>query len=106
VGAPDTGNARLRNADSVRSSPDVQASEARRLADDPAMVRAFEIIRDGMIKGITDMKHDGSEGADNFERECCRTLRTLSSLKRAISLSGQLNQLRLGDFHPDHNDKE
>ena len=95
---PDTKNAHVRKG--RRSSPDVEASEAQRLLDDPAFIRGFEAVREGMVNEIINLKHDGSNEMDEYERECCRTLRTLSSLKRAISLGVQGHQLRLAEFRP------
>ena len=97
---PDTSNAHVRKRGSRRQSPDVKADEAQRLLDDPAFVRGFEAVREGMVNEIINLKHDGQPETDDYERELCRTLRTLNSLKRAISLGVQGHKLRLAEFRP------
>ncbi len=94
----DVGNAHVRKRTTTRQSPDVQAEDARRLLDDPAFQRAFDAVKEGMVNEIINFKHDGSESSDNYERECCRTLRTLNGLRRALVLGVQGQQLRLADF--------
>ncbi len=96
---PDTKNAHIRKG-GRRQAPEVLADEAQRLLDDPAFVRGFDTVRESMVRAITEFKHDGSPEADAYERECCRTLRTLTSLKRAIALGVQGQKLRLADFRP------
>lgn len=96
---PDTGNAHIRKG-TRRQDPDVLASEAQRLLDDPAFQRAFDAVREGLIHELEAIKHDGSEETDDYEREVCRTLRTLGSVKRAIALGVQGHKLRLADFRP------
>lgn len=98
---PDTGNAHLRRKEtSKRQSPDVKAEEAKRLLDDPAFVRAHDAVREGVINELEAIKHDGQQITDDYERELCRTLRTLNSVKRAIALGVQGHALRLADFRP------
>ncbi len=96
----DTSNAHVRKPGTARQSPDVQASEAQRLLEDPAFRRAFSAVHEGMVNAILNFKHDGSKEADNFERECCRSLRTLQSLKRALAMGAQGQKLRLAEYKP------
>lgn len=90
----DTKNAHVRKETSKRQSKEVLANEAKRLLTDPAYVRGFELVRDGLIRSLEEFKHDGSAEADNWEREVCRTLRTLISTKRAMSAGVQGQTLR------------
>lgn len=103
----DTKNAHLRGRQkSRRQAPDVQADEAQRLLNDPAFIRGFEAVREGIINEIDNLKHDGQEATDNYERELCRTLRTLKSVKRAIAIGVQGQKLRLAEFQPQANNGE
>ncbi len=92
-------NAHVRKS-GKRQSPEVQADDAQRLLNDPAFERGFSAVREGMINEIINLKHDGSDELRAFEAECCRVLRTLESLKRAIAIGPQVNMLRLADFQP------
>ena len=95
----DRKNAHIRGkTTSKRQSPDVQADEAQRLLNDPAFERGFEAVREGVINELVNLKHDGQEATDNYERELCRTLRTLQSVKRAIAIGVQGQTLRLAEF--------
>lgn len=96
---PDTSNAQIRKG-GRRQAPDVQAEEAQRLLDDPAFIRGFDAVREGVINELEAIKHDGQPQTDDYERELCRTLRTLNSVKRAIALGVQGQQLRLAEFRP------
>ncbi len=91
-------NAHVRKSGSKRQSPDVKADDAQRLLNDPAFERGFNAVREGMIAEIINLKHDGSDETKAFEAECCRVLRTLESLKRAIAVGPQMQMLRLADF--------
>lgn len=93
-------NAHVRTASAKRQSPEVQTDEARRLLDDPAFQRGFNNVREGCVSLLENLQHDGSEATDAYEREICRTLRTMSRLKRTISLGIQGQELRLADFKP------
>lgn len=95
---PDTSNAHIRKGSSKRESPELQAGEAQRLLDDPAFIRGFDAVREGCIHELEGIKHDGTEMLDDYEREICRTLRTLKSVKRAIALGIQGQKLRLAEF--------
>ncbi len=94
---PDTSNAHIRKG-GQRTSPDAKAGEAQRLLDDPAFIRGFDAVREGCIHELEAIKHDGTETIDDYEREICRTLRTLKSVKRAIALGVQGQKLRLAEF--------
>jgi len=93
-----TSNAHVRGPATTRRSPDIQADEARRLLDDPAFIRGFDAVREGLIHEIEHIKHDGQPETENYELELCRTLRTLKSVKRAIALGVQGQKLRLADY--------
>ena len=94
----DPHNAHIRPESSKRESTEVQASEAQRLLNDPAYVRGFNNVREGIIYQLEHMKHDGSADMDDYERELCRVLRTLTSTKRAMSLGIQNQPLREHNF--------
>ena len=102
---PDTKNAHVRGGSQRREDPEVAASDADRLLNDPAFVRGFEAFREELIRCIIDMKHDGSPEADAYERHKCLQLRDLSDLKRHISVSVQKQNLRLANFKPTEKDK-
>lgn len=99
-GNANTRNAHVRKDSSARVSSEVQTAEADRLLNDPAFQRGFDNVRDGCVALLENLQHDGSEATDDYEREICRTLRTLSRLKRTISIGVQGHQLRLADFKP------
>lgn len=98
MAGPDTKNAHIRGDQSRRESPDQKAAEAQRLMDDPAFIRGFDAVKEGLVNELSNLQHDGSPEVDAFEREVCRSLRTLQSLKRAISLGVQGQALRLAEF--------
>ena len=103
----DTKNAHIRsNTRTRRQAPDVQADDAQRLLNDPAFIRAFDAVKEGMINEIVNLKHDGQPQTDAYERELCRVLRTLNSVKRAIAIGVQGQKLRLAEFQPLANDGE
>lgn len=98
-GKADTDNAQIRKT-TRREAPDVKAEEAQRLLDDPAFIRGFDAVRNGVIKEIENLKHDGQPETENYELELCRTLRNLKAIKRSISLGIQGQKLRLAAFKP------
>ena len=115
---PDRGNAHLRRERPEpkarprggdarrREQTDVKAAEAQRLLDDPAFVRAREVVREGLLTELEAIKHDGQSETDAYEREICRALRTLRSVTRAIQMTVQGQKLRLADFRPQASDDE
>lgn len=90
----DTRNAHIRKGESKRQSKDVLANDAKRLLADPAYVRGFDLVRNGLIRSLEEFKHDGSKEADDWERETCRALRTLISTRRAMNAGVQGQTLR------------
>ena len=102
-GKANTGNAHIRPESSVRASTEVQAADAERLLNDPAFQRAFGTVRDSCVDLLEQLQHDGSESMDEYEREICRTLRTMTRIKRVLSISVQGQRLRLADFQPEKN---
>ncbi len=96
----DTENAHRRTRRRRKVSRGTLSEDANRLLNDPAMTHAFDTIRDSMIREIEELRHDGQQATVDYEMELCRVLRTLSSLKRALALSTQVDQLRLADFQP------
>ena len=103
---PDTKNAHLRDKNPKRETADVHTEEAQHLLKDPAFIRGFDAVKEGMVTEIINLKHDGSEEIKEFEAECCRVLRTLYSLRRAIAVAPQLQNLRLADFKPQEPEPE
>jgi hypothetical protein len=98
---PDRHNAHIRRGPaSRRQSPEVKADEAERLFNDPAFKRGFDGTEKAIVELIATSKHDGSPEFEACEREMCRTLRTLRSLKRAILITIQGQKLRVADFKP------
>lgn len=96
----DTGNAHIRKGESRRDDADIIANDAHRLLDDPAFKRGFNLVRDGLIRELENMQHDGSEAMDDYEREVCRSLRNLMSVRRAIGACIQGQTLREAGFKP------
>lgn len=81
---------------SKRQNIDTQALEIERLWDDPAFQRVFSMTEKGLIDAIMNNKHDGSVEFENYERELCRQLRTMKSLKSimvAISAGRSLREV-------------
>ena len=97
---PNTKNAHVRTDTSKRRAPESLAEESKRLLDDPAFIRGYDTVHNGLVNALANIQHDGSESMDNYERELCRTLRTLHSLRRSIALGVQGQQLRLAEFKP------
>jgi hypothetical protein len=103
----DRKNAQVRGKRQTRrEAPDVQADEAQRLLNDPAFIRGFDAVKEGMINEIVNLKHDGQPATDDYERELCRTLRTLNSVRRAIAIGVQGQKLRLAEFQSQGNNGE
>lgn len=101
---PDRKNAHIRQ--NVKQEDKAQtASDANRLLNDPAFKRAFDATQEALVKQLVDMKHDGQPETDAFEREVCRSLRTLGSVKRALVISTQGQKLRAADFKPNQPDE-
>lgn len=102
---PDTKNAQIRKkSTSRRQDKDVQAEEARRLLDDPAFVRGYTAVRDGLLYALENLQSDGSKESDDYERELCRSLRTLQAIRRSIALGIQGQKLRLANFQSKNED--
>lgn len=95
-----TDNAHIRKDTLARHSADVIANDAQRLLDDPAFKRSFEMVRDGLVRELENMRHDGSPEMDSYEREVCRSLRNLMSVRRAIATCVQGKTLREAGFKP------
>lgn len=100
----DIQNAHVRSG--KRQSPDVMAEDASRLLNDPAFIRAYDAVREGLIAEIENLKHDGQDVTFDYEQELCRTLRTLRSVRRAISMGAQHQKLRLADFRQQAPDED
>ena len=95
----DTSNAQIRK-DSKRESSEVVANDAKRLLDDPAYQRAVDLVREGLVRELEQLKHDGSPEMEDFEREVCRSLRSLKSTRLAITACVQGQTLREAGFRP------
>ena len=96
----DTGNAHVRTGSSKRESSEVIANDAQRLLDDPAFKRGVELVREGLIRELENIRHDGSPEVEDFEREVCRTLRNLKSMRHMIAGCVQGQTLREAGFRP------
>ena len=104
-GKTDTSNAHIRS-DSKRESHEVVANDAKRLLDDPAFKRGVDLVREGLVRELESMKHDGSPEHEDFEREVCRSLRSLKSVRHAITACVQGQTLREAGFKPVEPQKE
>ncbi len=103
---PDTKNAHVRGK---RTDPGEIATQTERLLEDPAFVRAFDMVHGGLVDTLANLQHDGSTETDDYEREVCRSLRTLKRVKRCMTKAIQGQKLREADFKPrkpEVNDKE
>lgn len=89
----DTENAHIRQG--RRDAPDVAAEDSKRLLEDPAFIRAYDRVRDGLIHEIESFKATGSEDDAEYLLEVCRTLRTLKTVRRALSSTVGLRELVL-----------
>lgn len=94
----DTKNAHIRKESTRREDTEVVSEEARRILDDPAFQRGFNVVKDGLIKELMEMQHDGSAAMSDYQDEVCRALRTLHSVRRGIGMGIQREKLRLFDF--------
>lgn len=98
---PNTKNAHVRGENTLnRETVEAHNEEAKRLLEDPAFIRGFENVKNGLVRELTDMQHDGSTQMRKYEAEVCRTLRTLESLKRGIAIGVQRQTIRLADYQP------
>ncbi len=95
----DTSNAHVRKG-TKRDSPEFAANDAKRLLDDPAFKRGIELVREGIVRELEQSKADGSPEQEDFERECCRSLRSLKSIRLAIAACVQGQTLREAGFKP------
>ena len=102
---PNTNNAHIRSAETTRENPEVKAEDAARLLNDPAFKRGFEKVRERVIRELEVINPDGSAETEAFERELCRTLRTLNQVRRAVVMSVQNQQLQAADFKPQAQEK-
>lgn len=97
----DTNNAHIRGApvaDKKSREPSQLSKEADRLLNDPVFQRAMDVTEEAVLNLICQGRHDGSAEFEAAEREMCRTLRTLRSLRRVLTRTLQGEQLRLADF--------
>jgi len=101
-----TKNAHIRKDTQPDKTNEVAADDAQRILEDPAFVRGFDETREGIIKLLEEIRHDGSDDMNNYERELCRTLRSLTCIKRIIGLGVQRQQLRAVDFKPQQKEAE
>ena len=102
---PNPNNAHVRG-ESKRQAVETIAADADRLLNDPAFIQGFNGLREDTVKLLEATAHDGSPEFDAAEREMCRTLRTLSSLRRRIGACVQNQTLRIADFKPIDPEKE
>lgn len=105
---PDTSNAHVREG--ARQKPDKLAADAERLVNDPAFLRAYNAVRDELVRRIESFQPSFGEGTshenDAYERELCRSLRTLSRLRTAIGGAPMLQLLREAGFRPKQPEKD
>ena len=95
----DKDNAHVRKG-GKRESPEAIAAEAQRLLDDPAFQRGVDLCRESLVRELEGIKADGSPEQEDFEREVCRSLRTLKTLRHAIAACVQGQTLREAGFRP------
>ena len=102
---PNPNNAHVRG-ESKRQAVETIAADADRLLNDPAFIQGFDGLKNDIVKLIESTVPDGSPECENAEREMCRTLRTMSNLRRRIGASVQNQTLRLADFKSIEPEKE
>lgn len=85
---------------SRRHDPDVVAADAARALADPVYQRSLEAAEEALVDSLAMAKDDGSARFDDWERETCRTLRTLRRIRSGVSLLPQLDELRANNFAP------
>lgn len=102
---PNPNNAHVRG-DSKRQAVETVAADADRLLNDPAFIQGFDGLKNDIVKLIESTVPDGSSECEDAEREMCRTLRTMSNLRRRISASVQNQTLRLAEFKSIEPEKE
>jgi len=100
---PNTKNASIRGVSSKRTSQEVVAEDAARLLGDPAFIRAYDVVEEGLFNAVRAHRPNGTQEADDVEREYCRSIRTLHSLKRVLNVTIQGQKLRAADFKPQSN---
>jgi len=93
-------NAHIRKT--KRADSGVKAEQALRLLDDPAFQDAVEKVRREFTDALSDVNPEefNMERDAAFERELCRSLRTLNRVVRAVCLAYNGQKLRLAEFRP------
>ena len=86
--------------ESRRQSPEVTAGDAERLQNDPAFIKAFDETRETIIDALERLVINGTDEQVEVERELCRSLRTLGTVRRTLLKSAAGQKLREADFRP------
>jgi hypothetical protein len=101
-------NAHIRGDVPGAKQPEL-ATDAVRLVNDPVLVKAFDAVRNELIRQIEEAPINGDPRATETEREVCRQLRGLRGVRRALIVAAQGQKLREADFRatmPDPKTKE
>lgn len=101
----DTKNAHIRSQ-TKKQKEESFAEGAHRLLSDPAFREALKRLKDQLVNSLTSTQHDGSENMDNYERETCRMLRTMSSFERLLTMALQGQDLRQANFRAVYNGED
>ena len=70
-----------------------EIEDARKALEDPAIQRAFKNLDVGIVDLIASIQCNSGEAWRDYEAECCRSLRTLRSLKRSLHLTDQRDRI-------------
>ena len=65
---------------------------------DPQIGSALDRYEQNLVDTLASAQHDGSPEFENWEREICRTLRTLRRFRYGLNKTPQLDDLRAAGF--------
>lgn len=81
-----------------RHDPSVIAEDVRRLLAEPLIGEAFDRYEQALVDELASRQHDGSDAFEDWERELCRTIRTIRRFRYGLNKVPQLDDLRNADF--------
>lgn len=95
----DTGNAHVRPEAQTKDAESQQlAAAVMRLGNDPDFRRVIEKMRSETVRLIENIQTDGAPETEQYERELCRTLRTLHAFPRLFVKVEANERLKASDF--------
>ena len=80
-----------RNIDTLEQAQAL--ADAERAQEDPAIQRALQDLDTGLVDLIAAAPAVGGDSWKSFERECCRSLRTVRELRRTLSAPAQRDRI-------------